>query len=108
MASIAIEDILKKNGLDMGLLHNPGFTKQLAKELTRRGYRRIQRMVNGERKMVWTNEAYPQFDIKFIVDNVLGPDDTDDDAGDEEDDVLAEQNSNYNADIAKSLERNRG
>lgn len=71
MPRLTMDDILLKNGLDRALLHNPKFTKAVAAELKRRGFRQEMATQDGKRIRVWTDEAKPDFIIGEIVERAL-------------------------------------
>ncbi len=69
---ITMEQILRSNGLDTALLHNPRVTRALAQKLLERGFRKVQRTVNGERVNLWTTEdKLMDFDAGLLVDTAL-------------------------------------
>jgi len=72
MMEITMKQILSSNGLDTALLNNPRVTKALAQKLLERGFRKVQRTVNGERVNVWTTEeTLMNFDAGLLVDTAL-------------------------------------
>jgi hypothetical protein len=68
---ITLDEILRRSELDVALLHNPRVTKAIHKELILRGFRRVDKTVEGKRIRVYTNVAPLELEAGDIVEAAL-------------------------------------